>query len=173
VAQRVHVGSNRRSGHPSVGSTAYGGYTRSSQRQNFYQYEDPHEEADDDGHYRTDEMTHHGARLVNGKHRQTGPVREAVRVSSSSALVASASRAHTPAPDAVLRDGDPHEYADGGAERPVKERSDDLTPEEAWYMLRALIGQQIDAEEKLLWRLKRLDQHNDRPNLYGAENGEE
>lgn len=174
---RVPAAGGRRTGHPvtSTSSTAYGGYTTSSRRQSSYQYEDQGDvhEDDHDEHYQTERMTHQGARLVNGNHRQTGPVREAVRVPPSAALITTASRAQTPAPDGILQDGRLREADDTQGERQPKERSDELASDEAWYMLRALIGQEIEYEEKLLWRLKSLDHSQDRPDTNNTERDED
>lgn len=40
-------------------------------------------------------------------------------------------------------------------------------------MLRALIGQEIEYEEKLLWRLKSLDHSQDRPDTNNTERDED
>ncbi|BGP16492.1 hypothetical protein JCM10213_001171 [Rhodosporidiobolus nylandii] len=50
--------------------------------------------------------------------------------------------------------GNGHEQEENEEQQP---RSGNLSKEEAWYLLRALVGQEIKREESLLWRMKNLD----------------
>ncbi|SCV71000.1 BQ2448_3762 [Microbotryum intermedium] len=50
---------------------------------------------------------------------------------------------------------------ENGDDNVESEREDTLDREEAWYMLRALVGLELDKEESQLWRLKHLDARED------------
>lgn len=110
------------------------------------------------------------ARLVNGVRQGHGGLRESVRVASRQALLTSASRAQTPAQPSILQPQDEREAEERARPR---ERSNSLSPEEAWYMLRALVGQEIEAEEGQLWRLKNLEPRNESTRDLSTEDGEE
>lgn len=51
-----------------------------------------------------------------------------------------------------------------------EERTAVLSPEEAWYTLRALVGAEIETEKGMLWRLRHLDARED---LFGRNGDEE
>ncbi|KAK4054402.1 hypothetical protein OIV83_000896 [Microbotryomycetes sp. JL201] len=55
---------------------------------------------------------------------------------------------------------DGHANGDAGLDRDNRreqDRSEAISPEEAWYLLRALVGEELKAESGMLWKLRDLD----------------
>ncbi|KDE07818.1 hypothetical protein MVLG_01913 [Microbotryum lychnidis-dioicae p1A1 Lamole] len=107
-----------------------------------------------------------------------GTVNGSKRSKSVSASQTAVNRAREEAPNPTQsrpgtvnggRNGYPDQTEIEGVEDTAEaEREDTLDREEAWYMLRALVGLELDREESQLWKLKDLDARED---LFRGGNG--
>ncbi|GAA5854395.1 hypothetical protein JCM8547_001807 [Rhodosporidiobolus lusitaniae] len=111
----------------------------------------------------------YGAAADDGRSLHLAGSRPVSRVSQRPRLAAQASTASLPeettaldylymAEDQRYERQNGHEgYEDGMGEEEPGRQSANLSKEEAWYLLRTLVGQEIRHEEGLLWKLKNLD----------------
>lgn len=93
------------------------------------------------------------ARITSSPRRGKGVMRPGSRIPSAQGLLdeqGGRSPKIPPMPSAV-----------GQEEEEEEERTAALSPEEAWYTLRALVGEVLRAEQGEMWRLRHLDARED------------
>lgn len=98
-------------------------------------------------------------RLMSSPRRGKGVIQARTRIPSAQGLVDE--RLQSP-PVPPLPPSDDEEQRE--------ERTAALSPEEAWYTLRALVGEEMRLEQGALWRLKDLDGRQD---MFGRDDEDE